>query len=86
MTIDPPVIVAILAFAGIGVLGITEMVKRLFKLKDFWVYVLSLIVSAMATAVTLVQMAAFKWLPFTIYTFLVFLEANGIYKSINKPS
>lgn len=85
MNIDPQVILAILAFAGIGVLGITEMVKRLFGLKDFWVYVASMVVSAGATAMTLIQASAFKWLPFVIYTFIVFLEANGLYKTINKP-
>ena len=86
MTIDPQVIVAILAFAGIGVVGLTEMFKRLLGLKDFWVYVLSFLISAGATALTLIQMEAFAWLAFLIYTILVFLEANGIYKAVKKPA
>jgi hypothetical protein len=84
MLVDPAVVAAILAFAGIGVVGITEMVKRLFGVEGLWAYIISAVVSAAATAFTLYQAASFGWLPFVLYTLFVFLEANGIYKAINK--
>jgi len=84
--IDPALVVTILAFGGIGVTGLTEMIKRFLKAEDFWVYVISLVVSAAATAFILVQASSFAVLPFAIYTIIVFLEANGIYKFVAKPS
>ena len=81
---DPNVVLAILAFVGIGVTGLTEMIKRLFKASGAAAYVISLAVSAAATAFTLAQAASFAWLPFAVYTIVVFLEANGIYKFVKK--
>ena len=84
MNIDPGIVAAILAVAGIGVTGLTEMVKRLFKASGILAYVISLIVSAGATAFVLIQAGTFAWIPFVIYTTVVFVEANGIYKVIKK--
>lgn len=84
MEIDPAIVMAILAFCGIGVTGITEMVKRLLKASGILAYVISLVVSALATAFVLYQSAQFTVLWFIIYTIIVFLEANGIYKVIKK--
>jgi len=86
MNFDPALVVTILAFGGIGVTGLTEMLKRFLKAEDFWAYVISLVVSAGATAFILVQGSAFAILPFAIYTIIVFLEANGLYKIVAKPN
>ena len=84
MTIDHSVVLTILAFAGVGVAGATEMLKRMLKWDGFKAYLISFVVSAAATIFTLVQMAAFAWLPVVVYTIVVFMEANGIYKIIKK--
>ena len=84
MTIDLGIVSAILAVAGIGVTGLTEMIKRFFKASGIWAYVISLVVSAGATAFILIQAGSFAWIPFAVYTILVFGEANGIYKVIKK--
>ena len=84
MTIDPGVVAAILAVAGIGVTGLTEMIKRLFKASGIVAYIISLIVSAGATAFVLTQAESFAWVSFAIYTIVVFVEANGLYKVIKK--
>ena len=78
------IIAAILGFVGIGILGFTEMIKRLFKAGGIWGYVISFAVSAIATAIILAQMSMFSWLYFALYTIAVFLEANGIYKVARK--
>ena len=85
MVIDPTVVTLILTVGGIGVVGLTEMIKRLFKAQDLWVYVISLVVSAGATAFILATSSAFSWIALAGYTFVVFLEANGIYKAVAKP-
>ena len=82
--LDPGVVIAILAFAGVGVTGLTEMLKRLFKASGIVAYLISFVVSAGATAFVLSQAGTFAWLPFVIYTIVVFLEANGIYKVVKK--
>ena len=84
MSFDPEVVVTILAFAGIGVTGLTEMIKRLFKASGIVAYIISLIVSAGATAFVLIQAGSFAWVSFAIYTIVVFVEANGLYKVIKK--
>ena len=85
MVIDPAVVTLILAVGGIGVVGLTEMIKRFFKAQDFWVYLISLGVSAGATAFILATSGAFSWIALAGYTLVVFLEANGIYKAVAKP-
>jgi hypothetical protein len=52
---DPEIVVAILAFVGIGVVGLTEMIKRLLHADGALAYVISAVVSAAATAFTLAQ-------------------------------
>ena len=86
MSIDPTVVALILGVGGIGVLGLTEMIKRLLKFEGVLVYLLSLVVSAAATAFTLATTSAFTWPAFAIYTVIVFLEANGIYKATVKTN
>jgi len=83
---DPQVVLTILAFAGIGVTGITEMIKRFLKLDGALAYLVSFLVSGVATAFVLVQASTFAVLPMAIYTIIVFLEANGIYKFVRKPT
>jgi len=82
--IDPKIVLAILAFAGIGVTGLTEMLKRMFKVDGVWAYVVSFAVSGAATAFILIQASTFAVLPMIVYTIVVFLEANGLYKVIKK--
>ena len=84
MAIDPTVLAAILGFGGLGVIGFTEMVKRFLKLEDAWVYLISLVISAIITAVVLSTSGAFTVLALAVYTVVVFLEANGIYKAMAK--
>jgi hypothetical protein len=81
---DPAVVATILAIAGIGVLGITEMIKRFLKAEGVVAYLISLAVSAAATAFVLLQAGTFGVVPFIGYTILVFIEANGIYKAVAK--
>ena len=86
MNLDPVLVATILAFGGIGVTGLTEMLKRLFKASGFWAYAISLVISAGATAFILVQASALSISPFIFYTIIVFLEANGLYKIVAKPN
>lgn len=81
--IDPVIVAAILGVAGVGVVGLTEMIKRLLGAKRFWAYVVSLVVSAAATAFVLATQSSFGLVPFVLYTIVVFLEANGIYKALS---
>jgi hypothetical protein len=81
---DPAVVATILAIAGVGVLGITEMIKRFLKAEGVVAYLISLAVSAAATVFVLLQAGTFGLVPFVGYTILVFLEANGIYKAVAK--
>jgi len=83
---DPAIVITILAFAGIGVTGLTEMVKRFLRASGVTTYLISLVISAAATAFVLIQASAFAIVPFVIYTIIVFLEANGIYKFVAKPA
>ena len=81
---DPEIVVAILAFAGIGVVGLTEMLKRLLKASGFAAYAVSFLVSAAATVFTLISLGQLTLVAVIVYTILVFVEANGIYKAIKK--
>lgn len=81
---DPAVVAAILAFAGIGVTGLTEMIKRFLHWDGTLAYIISAVVSMGATAYTLLQTHTFGWIQFIVYSLLVFLEANGIYKFVKK--
>jgi len=86
MIVDPTVVALILGVGGIGVLGLTEMIKRLFHAEGVAAYVISFVASAGATAFTLATTSSFSVLALVVYTVVVFLEANGIYKAVAKPS
>jgi len=86
MNIDQTVVLAILGVAGVGVTAITEMIKRWLKASGFAAYAISFAVSAAATVFVLVQGAIFSWGALVAYTVVVFLEANGLYKLIKKPT
>jgi len=86
MTIDPAVLAAIMGIAGIGVVGLTEMIKRFLKAVGVGAYIISAAVSAVATAFILTTSGAFAVIPFILYTLFVFLEANGIYKVAKKTA
>lgn len=80
-----------LSIGGIGVLGLTEILKRtLLKLipqgGQIVGYAASLIVSAAATAYYQYTTTGFEVLTFAIYTILVFATANGIFKVTHTPS
>jgi len=81
---EASILAAILTAGGLGVLGFTEMFKRLLKgmgLKAKWVgYVLSFLIGAVCTWLILNQMDKFTWMNEAIYTVIVWLEVNGIYK------
>ena len=81
---DNNVLLAILGLFGIGVVGITEMVKRFLNWDGVLAYIISAVVSAGATAYVLLTTNIFSWVGFALYTVLVFLEANGLYKVIKK--
>lgn len=83
-TVDPAVVTSILAFGGVGVVGLTEMVKRLLRAEGFVAYLLSFVISALATAFILAVSGGFNLGALAVYTVLVFLEANGIYKVVRK--
>ena len=86
MTIDQTVVLAIMGIAGIGVLGFTQMIKQWLKASGIAAKAISLAVSAGATAFVLIQSATFSWVAFAVYTIVVFLEANGLYRAKQKPA
>lgn len=84
-------VLAIMSLFGIGVIGATEIVKRLFKienladkLKDIMGYVISFIVSGACTAVYFLKESMFNWTAFILYTIYVFAFANGLWKAGKK--
>ncbi|HDQ03506.1 MAG TPA: hypothetical protein ENN23_02905 [Deltaproteobacteria bacterium] len=81
---EPETVILILAAFGIGVTGLTEMAKRLLHAEGVAAYIISAVISAGATAYTLATTGAFTWVAFVVYSFVVFLEANGIYKFVKK--
>ena len=86
MNIDQTLVLAILGVAGVGVAGLTEMIKRFLKASGFAAYAVSFVVSAAATVFVLLQGAMFTWGALVVYTIIVFCEANGLYKLIKKPN
>jgi hypothetical protein len=81
---DTAVVALILGAFGVGVAGLTEMIKRFLHVDGVLAYIVSLVVSAGCTAYILLQQGIFSWVGFGIYTAVVFLEANGLYKIIKK--
>lgn len=85
--VDQAIVDAILAsgILGVGVSALTEMIKRLLNATGVLAYVISGVVSAASTAYYLTAVAhMFTILNFVIYSVLVFLTANGLYKMVAK--
>lgn len=84
--IDPETVDAILltGIGGLGVLALTEMAKRLLNAAGALSYIISGVVSGAATAIYLAMQQQFTLLAFVVYSVLVFLSANGIYKVVVK--
>lgn len=79
MTIQPGIVAAIMAILGIGVIGIIQTLKRIFKLEGVGAIVLTIVVSFGATALYLVQASIFSVLGLVVYGAIVFGEASGLY-------
>jgi hypothetical protein len=85
--LDLSVVNVIMAGAlGLTVLGVTEIVKRFLKASGAVAYIVSLVVSAGATAYYLVSNHIFTVVLFIGYTLLVFATANGIFKATHTPT
>ena len=90
--IDPSIVEIILGGAlGLTVLGVTEVIKKfLFKppkpVPGFAGYLISLVVSAGATAYYLLNSHTWTPLLFAGYTLYTFAVANGIFKATHTPS
>jgi len=85
--LDLSVVNVIMAGAlGLTVLGVTEIVKRFLKVSGIGAYLVSLVVSAGATAYYLITNHIFTVILFIGYTLLVFATANGIFKATHTPS
>lgn len=79
---DPAIVEIILAGAlGLTVLGVTQIIKSWLKATGVGAVLISLAVSAAATAYYLISNAQFKLLPMIGYTLLVFASANGIFRA-----
>ena len=84
MTLDPGIAMAILAIAGIGVIGIVETLKRILKLTGAGALALTAIVSFAASAAYLAQTGAFAIPALILYGVVVFGEASGLYHVIQR--
>jgi hypothetical protein len=90
LEIDNNLIAAILGAWGIGVIGLSELLKQLLKkagydewpllLRHISMYIVTLAVTAAATAFTLIKFGEFEWGEFALYTIIVWGIANGIWK------
>jgi len=87
--VDKALIAAILGAFGLGVLGITELIKTWLKVANWHPtarkvagYVISLVVTLGATTSTLIATSRFTWGSFILYSLIVWAEANGIFKAI----
>ena len=84
---DLPTVEIILTGAlGLTVLGVTEVLKRFLKTTGAVNYLVSLVVSAAATAYYLISLHIFAVVPFIGYSLLTFAVANGIFKSVHTPT
>ena len=84
MQVQPEIIVAILSLFGLGLIGIIQTLKRIFKLEDRGALALTFVVSFASTAFYLAYIQAFSLLSFIIYGLIVFGEASGLYHVIKK--
>lgn len=88
--IDNNMLAAILGAWGIGVIGISELLKQGLKkfgfdtwpklLRHFVMYLVTLGVSACATVFTLIKMGQFQTGDFVLYSVIVWGIANGLWK------
>lgn len=81
--IDPNTVSSIVAggLLGLGVIGVTQIVKNALKVEGVVAIFISLLVSAVATVVFLISGGGgFSVLKFIGYTVSVFVVANGWYK------
>jgi hypothetical protein len=85
-TFDPAVLAAILAFFGIGLVYIVNMLKNLFHVADKPAVLLTLIVSVVATTAVLLVTGSFSLLALLIYAAAVFGEMTGWFKLTKKPA
>lgn len=79
INIDQAVIVAILAIFGIGLTGLIQALKTLFKWDGTKALLLAAVCTLGATAFTLLTAHTFGWIPFLIYGACVFGEVTGLY-------
>lgn len=77
--------ILVTGIGGLSVAALTELAKRLLKASGVGAYLISALVAAVATGIYLAGAQQFKFLTFVIYTVLVFLSANGLYKMTSKP-
>jgi hypothetical protein len=86
--LDPEVVLgfAMAWLGGIGVKGLTEIIKRFLKWEGALAVALSAAVSiACVVSYYMMLQLSFNVGYFIIYAALVFLQANGLYKA-NKPT
>jgi hypothetical protein len=84
---DTAIVEIILAgIGGITVVGITQIIKNFLKATGVGAVVISLVVSAGATAYYLLSTGAFAVLPMIGYTLLVFATSNGIFRAAHTPT
>lgn len=85
--IDPSIVEVILGgVLGLSVLGVTEVIKKFLKASGIGAMLISLVVSAGATAYYLISSATFTPLLMVGYTLYVFAVANGIFKATHTPT
>lgn len=80
------VLLILTGIGGIGVVGVTQIVKNFLKAKSAAAVLISLVVSAGFTAYYLLSTATFSPLLMAGYTLLVFASANGIFKATHTPT
>jgi peptidoglycan/LPS O-acetylase OafA/YrhL len=84
---DPAIVEIILGgVLGLTVLGVTEVIKKFLKASGAVAYLISLAVSAGATAYYLISQHIFALVPFIGYTLFTFAVANGIFKATHTPT
>jgi hypothetical protein len=84
---DQTIVELILAgVGGITVLGITQIIKNFLKATGVGAILISLVVSAGATAYYLLASGTFAVIPMVGYTLLVFASANGIFRATHTPT
>lgn len=73
-------------FAGLTVIGVTQVIKQFLKASGAGAIAISILVSAGFTAYYLISNAMFS-VPLMIgYTLLVAAVANGVFKALHTPN